>query len=413
MKLEKFSFGLGDRFGMEGSAQLKAVIKAQEMGIHFTPVWNKSNREHKLIHTTPADQRNSADAAVKKMNWEKPYFVDADHINSSSVSEFIESCDFFTIDTADLLAKVPEKAILEQYLSSIQLPFEQTEFGEYSFHFDRDFLTKFLNKYALAIDEVQNVYQTIKNSKNSIDFITEVSMDEVDIPQNPAELFLILFILFEKGIPVNTIAPRFSGRFNKGVDYVGDTKLFEKEFEADVLACKRINEIFKTGQDVKLSIHSGSDKFAIYDAISSIATKYNAGFHIKTAGTSWIEEVIGLALCGGEALKVVKTIYSIALQRFDELAKPYEFVLDIRKEKLPTISEIGSWDADHFARSLRHDQSDLLYNPDLRQLIHVAYKVAVEMGQDFYSLLGKHRDVIEEQVYTNIYNRHILKLFQK
>src|SRR6056297_2793169 len=100
MILGKYSFGVGDRFSHQGEAQLRAIMKANNEGVQITPVWNKSNREHDIIRSEPADTRVEADAAVKQLGWKQPYFVDADHINLSTVERFIDSADFFTLDVA-------------------------------------------------------------------------------------------------------------------------------------------------------------------------------------------------------------------------------------------------------------------------------------------------------------------------
>ena len=102
MILGKYSFGTGDRFSHQGVAQLSAIIQAQKQyGIDFVPVWNKSNREHQIIGTQPADTRLEANRAVKALGYNKPYFVDADHINMNNVDRFIDASNFFTIDVAD------------------------------------------------------------------------------------------------------------------------------------------------------------------------------------------------------------------------------------------------------------------------------------------------------------------------
>src|SRR5210317_1736237 len=100
MKLEKFSFGIGDRFNHEGEAQLRALVKATNNGVKVAPVWNKSNREHEIVHSEPVGTREEADAAVEKLAWKGGYCVDADHINLSNVDRFINYCDFFTLDVA-------------------------------------------------------------------------------------------------------------------------------------------------------------------------------------------------------------------------------------------------------------------------------------------------------------------------
>ena len=122
MKLGKYSFGIGDRFSHEGKAQLAALIEgAGKYPFEFVPVWNKSNREHQIIGTEPADTRREADDAVMAMGYGKPYFVDADHINMNNVDRFIDASDFFTIDVADYIGKPADadSVRLSQYQTSL------------------------------------------------------------------------------------------------------------------------------------------------------------------------------------------------------------------------------------------------------------------------------------------------------
>src|SRR3972149_11286007 len=105
MELEKYSIGVGDRFGMEGEAQVRALQEAEAMGVRVVPVWNKSNREHSIIGTNPQDARKEAEEAVQRCGWKHPYYVDADHIGLATVDRFLESSDFFTIDVADYIGK--------------------------------------------------------------------------------------------------------------------------------------------------------------------------------------------------------------------------------------------------------------------------------------------------------------------
>ena len=106
MKLEKFSFGMGDRFLHQGRAQLQAIINAQEADVDITPVWNKSDREHVIVGTEPLSLRNEADAAVSALDWDAAYRVDADHINMGTVDRFIECSDFFTLDVGDAIGEL-------------------------------------------------------------------------------------------------------------------------------------------------------------------------------------------------------------------------------------------------------------------------------------------------------------------
>ena len=125
-------------------------------------------------------------------------------------------------------------------------------------------------------------------------------MDETDRAQSPVELLIILAAIADEGIPVQTIAPKFSGRFNKGVDYVGDVAQFEREMALDVAAIAYAVKQYGLPDNLKLSVHSGSDKFSIYPAIHATMKRFDAGVHLKTAGTTWLEELIGLAEAGGE-----------------------------------------------------------------------------------------------------------------
>ena len=164
-------------------------------------------------------------------------------------------------------------------------------------------------------------------------------MDETDAPQTPVDLLLILAALADAGVPLATIAPKFTGRFNKGVDYVGDLRTFARELEQDMAVVRYAVGAFGLPAELKLSLHSGSDKFSIYSAVHEAMTKMNSGLHLKTAGTTWLEEVIGLAESGGDALALVKEIYAEAYAHRDELCAPYAAVIDIDASLLPEPAE--------------------------------------------------------------------------
>jgi hypothetical protein len=413
MILEKYSFGIGDRFCHQGKAQLDALIKAKEQGLSITPVWNKSHREHTIIGTEPADTRKEALDAVAARGWDGPYFVDADHIGLGNVDKFIESSDFFTLDVADFIAKTTDKTDVDSFvqkykkytgslaIDGIQEPLNITE----------EQIGTIAEKFLLAVKQAGRIYRHIAAAKGADKFITEVSMDETDQPQTPVEMLFILAAIADEGIPAQTIAPKFTGRFNKGVDYVGDVSGFAKEFEEDLAVVAFAVREFRLPENLKLSIHSGSDKFSIYGPIAKALKKFDAGLHIKTAGTTWLEELIGLAMAGGDGLSIAKEVYAKALPRFDELYGPYATVIDIDRAKLPSAEQVDKWDGQSFASALRHDQSCEQYNPDLRQLLHVAYKIAAQMGTRFSDALDKYEDIIAKQVMENIYERHIKPVF--
>jgi hypothetical protein len=411
--LGKYSFGLGDRFGHQGSAQLKAIIAASEKNIDITPVWNKSNREHTTIGTQPVDVRIEADSVTKNAGFNKPYFVDADHINLDTVDRFIECSDFFTIDVASYIGKKSDEEDILKFLSGVEKYTGELKIAgtKLSFKTSISQIRQIAEKYLFSSIRARVIYRKIEKVKGKGNFVTEISMDEVTQPQTPVELFFILKMLAYENIPVQTIAPKFSGRFNKGVDYVGDPLLFAREFESDLLVIDFAVKEFGLPKNLKLSIHSGSDKFAIYPHICSIIKKYDKGIHLKTAGTTWLEEVIGLAESGGEALDFVKEIYIKSLEKIEELCSPYADVIEIKVSSLPSKFEVSDWNSNKFSDTLKHIPGNSDYNPNMRQLMHVAYKLAALQMKDFIRLLEANEQTVSNCVYENIYNRHICRLF--
>ncbi|MEA4948191.1 MAG: tagaturonate epimerase family protein [Petrimonas sp.] len=413
MKLEKFSIGTGDRFSHQGEAQLRAILKANSKGVNISPVWNKSNREHVYVNSKPEDVRKEADSAVQNLNFTGKYFVDADHINLDTVGPFVASADFFTLDVASFIGKGSSEDEVNEFLSSCE-----KQLGELNIpgmkeplRVTEDLLRNIARKFLAATRQAADIYNYLKTEKGEGNFITEVSMDEVESPQTPVEMLFILKMLADKGIPAQTIAPKFTGRFNKGVDYVGDLVQFEKEFEEDVLVIDFAIKEFGLPEELKLSVHSGSDKFSIYPIMSKIINKHDKGLHLKTAGTTWLEEVIGLAVAGGEALALAKKIYAGSYNRKDELCAPYADVIDIDATKLPSVEEVNKWSGKKFADTLRHIPGHPDYNSNFRQLIHVAYKVAAELENEYTDALKQYADIIGSCVEENIYDRHLKRLF--
>jgi hypothetical protein len=413
MRLSKYSIGIGDRFAREGSAQLDAVIRARQLGVRVAPVWNKSHREHTIIGTEPADVRAEADAAAHARHYTGSYYVDADHITLATVDGFIASSDFFTLDVADTIGAKPDAAGVKTFVDR-----HQDLIGELAIPgldeplaITRDSLEGGARKYLGAVAEAGRIYRHVRDLKGEGLFITEVSMDETDQPQTPDEMLLILAAMADEGIPADTIAPRFSGRFNKGVDYVGNVDQFAREFEQDLAVIRFAVERFKLPESLKLSVHSGSDKFSLYPRIHQAIKRTGAGLHLKTAGTTWLEELIGLAEDGGQGLTIAKQIYANALARFDELCGPYASVIDIDPGRLPSADVVASYSGAEFADALRHDPSSPRYNPHLRQLLHVGYKVAAEMGEPFLAALADHKEMIARNVTENLLDRHIRPLF--
>lgn len=413
LTLEKYSLGVGDRFAHQAAAQLQACILAAQHGTDVIPVWNKSNREHATIGSEPSTTRSAADAAVKALHWKKPYHVDADHIRLETVDRFLAHSDFYTIDVADWIGKPANagaiKAFVDRHselVGSIAIP-----------KIDRPFNTTasqiqlIAGKYLLAVQEAGKIYRHIAQLKGEGNFITEVSIDETDTPQTPPDLLVILAALADEKIPLQTIAPKFTGRFNKGVDYVGNVAQFEKEFNEDLAVIAFAIKQYGLPPTLKLSVHSGSDKFSIYGSMRRGLSLFSAGLHIKTAGTTWLEELIGLAEGSGKCLELAKEIYYGALEHLDELCGPYASVIDIDRTKLPSVETVKGWSSEQFVSALRHDQKNSNYNPHVRQLLHVGYKIAAKMGDRYLQSLKDCEESVSKNVTTNLYDRHLKPLF--
>jgi len=413
LKLPKFSVGVGDRFAHQAKAQLAACVLAAKAGVEVVPVWNKSNREHMIIGSDPSQTRIAADAAVKALGWTKPYFLDADHINLKTVGRFLAPCDFFTLDIADMIGQLADAKDVAAFVArhselvgTVTIPNIDEPFKT-----DAAFVTRVANKFLAAVQDAGRIYRFLLESKGAGRFVPEVSMDETDSPQTPVELLIILAAIADEKIPIQTVAPKFTGRFNKGVDYVGVIAQFTKEFNEDLAAIAFAVKTYGLPENLKLSIHSGSDKFSIYAAIHAAIKRFDAGVHLKTAGTTWLEELIGLAEAGGSGLEIAKEIYAEAYAHSDELCAPYATVIDIDPTKLPPPERVNGWTSEQYTSALRHDQSNKAYNQSLRQLLHVGFKVAAEMEGRYLTALESNEEVVARNVTANLFERHIKPVF--
>jgi tagaturonate epimerase len=276
---------------------------------------------------------------------------------------------------------------------------------------DLQFVTHVAGKYLAAIQEAGRIFRRIEELKGQDDFIAEISMDETDSPQTPAELLMILAAIADEGVAIQTIAPKFTGRFNKGVDYLGDVSKFAEEFSDDIAVIAFAVQKYGLPRNLKLSVHSGSDKFSIYEPIRSAMKKFDAGVHLKTAGTTWLEELIGLAESGGPGLELAKEIYHDAWYHREELCVPYASVIDIDSDALPRPELVETWSPEGFVSAIRHDQHNSAYNSSMRQLLHVAFKVAAKMGQHYIDLLRANESIIASNVLQNLLERHIKPVF--
>ena len=413
LKLEKYSIGVGDRFAHQAKAQLKAFQKLAADGVEAVPVWNKSNREHSFIGSEPSSVIAAAKEAVEALGWDKGWHVDADHIGLATVDRFLPHSDFFTIDVADFIGKPADPADVKAFVDKHEelVGNIAIEGIDGALQISRDDVERVANQFLLAAKGAGEVYRHIKQQKGGNNFIAEVSMDETDDPQTPPELLIILAMLADEEIPAQTIAPKFTGRFNKGVDYVGDLAQFEKEFNDDLAVIEHAIKEYGLPDNLKLSVHSGSDKFSLYPIIRKALQRTGAGVHLKTAGTTWLEEMIGLSEAGGDGLALAKEIYAYALEHVDEFCAPYATVIDIDRSELPSADEVDGWDGAQLANALRHIQDHPQFNANVRQLVHISFKVAAKQGARYLDLLKANEEIVGKNVTENIYDRHLKPLF--
>jgi hypothetical protein len=413
LKLEKYTIGMGDRFAHQAKAQLQACLQILQDGVEVIPVWNKSNREHTFIGSEPQSVFDAANAAVHALDWEGNWHVDADHIRLDTVDRFLKPSDFFTIDVADEIGQPADPKDVERFvirhpeligthaISGVGAPFKTTEPD----------LQRIAGKYLRAVRAAARIFRHISHGKGKGKFIAEVSMDETDSPQTPPELLIILAMLADERVHLQTIAPKFTGRFNKGVDYVGDLAQFEREFNDDLAVIAHAVALYSLPKNLKLSVHSGSDKFSLYPIIRRALLRTGAGVHVKTAGTTWLEELIGLAEAGGEGLALAREIYATALDHVDELCAPYATVIDVDRSKLPPVATVATWSGAQFANALRHIPDHPEFNPSFRQLLHVSFKLAAKKGAQYLDLLKVNEAIVAKNVTENLYARHLRPLF--
>ena len=214
MKIEQYTIGMGDRFAHQGIAQLRAVMQARDLGIPVHPVWNKSNREHAIVHSKPDDLRAEADAAVAALGWSESYHVDADHIGLKTVDGFLNASDFFTLDVADFVGRPSAgtarfQDFIRKWGSEVQIPGMGRPLG-----LTPAAIEKSAAKFLQAMVEAGAIYRHVLANKNNGDFVVEVSVDETDSPQTPDELFLIA----GKAAEVRTLRNRL-GVLEKDLDH--------------------------------------------------------------------------------------------------------------------------------------------------------------------------------------------------
>jgi hypothetical protein len=372
------SFGFGDRIGLATPGHVAALDSVQRRGAEaqrerqIYPIFaQQSVRENSRIGRTPQQVLDDAMWGIFAKGWNGRWGADADHVKEiSHVAAFVQAgYTFYTIDPSDHVDNAAQTDDLETLRQkSAELPWLQfgttveALIGEYcatpialagvTLHFDEAVLLRALAKYGRALAHTLSLSAAIRQQLGGKPFDLEMSVDETDTPTAAEEHFFIANELLKRDVPVVSLAPRFVGKFQKGVDYMGDLEEFEAELAKHAAIMHHFNAY-------KLSVHTGSDKFTIYEMINRYA---NGRVHVKTAGTSYLE---ALRVISQTNKLLFRQILDLGHERFEKDRKTY--FLDCRPERVPTGGRLS--DA---------ALPGLLDDFDARQLLHVTFGSALD-----------------------------------
>jgi len=386
------SFGTGDRLGLVTSAQIFAL---KEYNL-FPVLAQQSPRELIKTHRDFKDVLLKSVLGVLEANYQGEYGADADHIKDEKY--LLEAIDagytMYTLDISDLIQKVSSlsqkelkekfekissnsKKIIEKYADR-KVKISEDQYFELSY----DELCKSAIIYENAMPFIEMVYDILRSKLPEFDI--EVSIDEGERATTPEDHIFVVEYLHQKGIDFKSLAPKFPGEFQKGIDYQGNIKEFEESLIKHYSLAKNL-------EGYRLSLHSGSDKFSIYKIFYKIT---QGNFHIKTSGTSWLEAVKVIAKFDPD---LFLELYNIALENLEESKKAYK--VDIKKEDFPI--------------EIKEDLLAFLSKKEVRQLFHISYGILLyEKRDDIYSILDKYEEDHYKFVYENI-KRHLKELFEE
>jgi hypothetical protein len=353
----KTSAGMGDRLGLATPGHVRAVRATRSK---IAPIFSQQSiREMTRTGRTPQQVMDDATWGIFAEGWQDGVGADADHLKTPAD---IDTClavgfSFFTIDPGEYVDNRAESASLNRLreLADI-LPVDiQTrasgllnkvfDIEGLSVHLDEPTLLKAAVKYGRAIAHVASMYQHLTKSAGQRPFELEVSVDETEQPTSHAEHIYIASELKRLNVQWISLAPRYVGRFEKGVDYIGDIAAFETDFAGHAAIARQFGAY-------KLSLHSGSDKFSIYP----IAARLSEGLvHLKTAGTSYLEALRTIA-----ALDVdfFREIYLFARERYDTDKASYHVSAEVANAPAP--DSVTDW-------------ASLLEQFDAREIFHVTF----------------------------------------
>lgn len=388
------TLGLGDRLGLASPGHLKAVRDTEVRPV----LAQQSMRELELTNRTYVDVLDAATWAVFQVGYQGGYGADGDHLKKIEDINIALEVGFsmITLDCSehinDGIQDLQENEVLRQYQGLPEA--ERTQFEELyrdrryqlqsgeTIDMDLEHFKRMVLTYHRALDFMVEVYeQVIVKHDRPLDF--EISIDEVATPTTPQDHFFVAHELQRRGVKVCSVAPRFCGHFEKGIDYMGDLAQFEKEFAIHAAIAKHFG--------YKLSIHSGSDKFSVFPIIGKYARA--TGYHVKTAGTNWLEAVRVIAHVDPS---LYRTLHQKALDSLEAARKYYNVSMDLAK--VPVIETLQD-----------QELPQLLDQDDARQLLHITYGFMLrdpKLRADIYGVLEEHEDEYEQFLVTHM-NRHL------
>ena len=341
MNIEVSRVGIGDRFGKEGSAQLRAMQKAEQAGVVVVPVWNKSFREHSLIGTKPDDVRVEADAAVKARRLEaqllrrrRPHRPQDRRRLPGRQQLLHPRRRRLHRQGGDRRGDRRLRARHGAVQGGAAHPRRRRR---------RSTSPTPCSRRSRATTFTRSRRRARSTATSSPPRAPTTSCPR-SRPTRPttrssrSSCSSSWRAIAREKIPVQTIAPKFSGKFLKGIDYVGDIRTFEREFDADLAVVAHARQVFGLPASLKISVHTGSDKFSLYPIMHRAIKKHGAGLHLKTAGTNWLEEVIGIAQSGPKGLAIAKRIYAQAVRA---LRRAVQAVRDGRRDRPHVAADAG------------------------------------------------------------------------
>lgn len=381
------SFGFGDRLGLATPAHIQALRACRS---RLLPIFaQQSVRENARTGRTPQQVLDDARRAVEAAGWDQPWGADADHLKTlDDCAPFVSAgYTFYTVDSiaqinpladrlpVDILREQVTAVEWERLISLYLSRQDEPPWGR----FEPEGLLRAQVKYGGLIRHAATMFRRLSQLLDDFDF--EVSVDESETPVSPVEHFFIASELIQAGVRFTSLALRFPGRFEKGVDYLGDLAALDAEMAKHAAVTAHFGSY-------KISLHSGSDKFSVYPLL---VRHWGTRIHIKTAGVSYLEALRTLAAA---APPLFERIWRLALERYPEERQTYHV----------------SADANRIAKNL--PLPALLDDFHARQILHVTYGSALTVyGEEIKSALIRHHDQYVENLVR--YLRRHLELLEE